>query len=63
MTESFDSDVDSPMAEWRDKIEAAVNSIVHYVSTVQPALIMEVALKLVVDVADDGAKTGGEEYF
>lgn len=46
------------MAEWRDEIEAAVNSVVHNVSTVETALVMEVALKLVINIADNGAKTG-----
>lgn len=46
------------MAERGDEIEAAVNSVVDDVSAIQPALIVEVALKLVVDVADDGAETG-----
>lgn len=54
--------LDSPMAEWRDEIEAAVNSVVNNVSAIQTALIMEVTLKLVVNVADDGAETGEKMY-
>lgn len=46
------------MAKGGDEIEAAVDPIVHNVSAIKAALIVEVALKLVVDVADDGAETG-----
>lgn len=49
---------DSPVAQRGDEVEAAVNSIVNNVSTIQTALVMEVALKLVINVADDGAETG-----
>lgn len=49
---------DSPMAERGDEIEAAVNSIVNNVSAIEAALVMEVALKLVINVADNGAETG-----
>lgn len=45
------------MSKWRDEVEAAVHSVVHYVSAIQPTLIMEVAFKLVVNVLDDGLKT------
>lgn len=50
---------DSPMAQWGDKIEAAVNSVVDNVSAIEAALVVEVALKLVIDVADNGVETGG----
>lgn len=50
---------DSPMAQWGDEIEAAVNSVVDNVSTIEAALVVEVALKLVIDVADNGVETGG----
>lgn len=50
----------SPVPEGGDEIEAAVDPIVHNVSAVKAALVVEVALKLVVDVADDGAETGRE---
>lgn len=46
------------MAEWRDEVETAVNSVVDDVPAVETALVVEVALKLVVDVADDGVETG-----
>lgn len=49
---------DSPMAERGDEIEAAVNSIVNNVSAIKTALVMEVTLKLVINVADNGAETG-----
>lgn len=45
------------MSKWRYEVEAAVHSIVHYVSSVQSTLIMEVSLKLIVNVLDDGLKT------
>lgn len=53
---------DSPMAERGDEIEAAVNSIVNNVSAIKTALVMEVALKLVINVADNGAETGWQKY-
>ena len=46
------------MAKRGDKIEAAVNSVVNDVSTIETAFIMEVALKLVINVTDNGAETG-----
>lgn len=48
----------TPVAKRGDEIEAAVNSVVDNVSTVQAALIVEVTLKLVVNVTDDGAEAG-----
>lgn len=39
-----------PVAKWRDKVEAAVDSVVLDVASVQPALISEVLFKLLVDV-------------
>lgn len=42
------------MPKWRYEVEAAVHPVVHYVSSVQPALIMKVSLKLIVNVLDDG---------
>lgn len=50
------------MAERGDEIEAAVNSVVNDVSAIKTALVMEVALELVVNVADNGAETGGQKY-
>lgn len=46
------------MAEGGDEIEAAVNSVVNDVSAIEAAFIMEVALKLVINVTDNGAETG-----
>lgn len=51
------------MAERRDEIEAAVNSVVNDVSAIKTALVMEVALELVVDVADNGAETRGQKIY
>lgn len=45
------------MAKGGDKIEAAVDPIVNNVSAIKAALVVEVAFKLVIDVADDGAET------
>lgn len=50
------------MAERGDEVEAAVNSVVNDVSAIKTALVMEVALELVVDVADNGAETRGQKY-
>lgn len=43
-----------PMSKWRYKVETAVHPVVHNVSSVQPTLIVEVSLKLIVNVLDDG---------
>lgn len=43
-----------PVSKWRYEVEAAVNPVVHYVSSVQTTLIMKVSLKLIVNVLDDG---------
>lgn len=45
------------MSKWRYEIEAAVNSVVHNVSAIQATFIMQVALKLIVNVLDDSLKT------
>lgn len=42
------------MSEWRYEVEAAVHPVVHNVSPVQSTLVAEVALKLIVNVLDDG---------
>lgn len=42
------------MSKWRYKVKAAVHPVVHYMSSVQPTLIMKVSLKLIVNVLDDG---------
>lgn len=44
------SGVRVPVAEWRDKVEAAVDPVVLDVSPVQAALVSEVLFKLLVDV-------------
>lgn len=46
------------MSKWRYKVEAAVHPVVHNVPSVQPAFIVKIALKLVVNVLDDGLETG-----
>lgn len=48
------------MSQGGNEVEAAVNSVVNNVSTIESTLIMEVALKLVINVADNGTEaTGG----
>lgn len=49
----------SPVSQRGNEVEAAVHPVVHDVPAVQPALVVEVALELVVDVGDDGAETVG----
>ena len=44
------------MSQRGDEVEAAVHPVVHDVPAVQPALVVQVALELVVDVGDDGAE-------
>lgn len=44
------------MSERRDEVEAAVDSIVHDVSAVQAALVVQVTLELIVDVRNDGVE-------
>lgn len=44
------------MSERRDEIEAAVDSIIHDVSAVQAALVVQVTLELIVDVRYDGVE-------
>ncbi len=50
-----------PVSKWRYKVETTVHSVVHYVSSVQPALIVEVSLKLIIDVLDDGLEADNTE--
>ncbi len=45
------------MTQRGNEVEAAVHTVVHYVSAVESTLIMQVALKLVIDVGDNGVKT------
>ena len=42
--------INIPMTKWRDEVEEAVNSVVLDVLSVQPALISEILLKLLVYV-------------
>ena len=47
------------MAQRGDEVETTVDSVVHDVPAVQAALVMQVALKLVIDVAYDCAEATG----
>jgi len=51
----------------RDKVEAAVNSVVYNITTVETAFIPQKALKLVIDVLNYGTETieinGGSNIF
>lgn len=51
------------MSKRRYEVEAAVDPVVHYVSSVQSALIMEVPLKLIVDVLDDGLEADTRDTY
>lgn len=44
------------MSERRDEVEAAVDAIIHDVSAVQAALVVQVTLELIVDVGNDGVE-------
>lgn len=48
------------MASRIDEVEAAMDSVVNNVATVEARLILQVALKLVIDITDDGLETGIE---
>lgn len=50
--------VSLPVPEWRDEVEAAVDSVVLDVLSVQPALIPEVLLKLLIYVVCDRLPAG-----
>lgn len=50
-----------PVSKWRYEVEAAVHPVVHDVPSVQPTLIVEVALKLIVNVLDDGLEADVEQ--
>ena len=41
-----------------DEVETAVDSVVNNMAAVESGLILKVALKLVIDVLDDGLETG-----
>ena len=51
------------MSKWRYEVEAAVHPVVHNVSSVQSALVMEVPFKLIVDVLDDGLEAEQDEKW
>lgn len=51
----------SPVTQRGNEVEAAVHTVVHNVSAVESTLIMQVALKLVIDVGDNGVKTVQEK--
>ncbi len=46
-----------PVSCWVDKVEAAVYSVVYYVSSVEPTLIQQILLKLIVHIINDGSET------
>ena len=50
------------MPEGGDEVEAAVHPVVDDVPPVQAALVVQVPLKLLVDVADDGFKAERHKY-
>lgn len=52
----------SPVSKRRYEVEAAVHPVVHDVPPVQPALIVKISLKLIVNVLDDGLETGQETF-
>ena len=45
--------VSVPVAKWRDEIEAAVDSVVLYVPSIQPAFVSEVLFELLVNIVFD----------
>ncbi len=49
------------MTQRGNEVEAAVHTVVHNVPAVESTLIMQVALKLVIDVGDNGVKTVQEK--
>lgn len=46
------------MSRWVDEVEAAVDTVVHYVSSIETTLIRQVLLKLIVNVLDDLLEAG-----
>lgn len=50
-----------PVSQRRDKVETAVNSVVHDVPAVQTALIVQVALELIINILYDGLKAVREK--
>lgn len=49
-----------PVSKRRYEVEAAVHPVVHDVSSVQAALVVQVLLELIVDVLDDGLEAARE---
>lgn len=47
-----------PMPKWRDEVEAAVDSVILDVLSVQPALIPEILLELLIYVVCDRLPAG-----
>ncbi len=45
-----------PVSKRRDEVKAAVYSVVNDVSTVQAALVVQVSLKLIINILDDRLK-------
>lgn len=45
-----------PVSKRRDEVKAAVYSVVNDVSAVQSALVVQVSLKLIIDILDDRLK-------
>lgn len=46
-----------PMSQRRDEVEAAVDAVVNNVSAVKATFIMQVTLKLVINVGNNGTET------
>lgn len=46
-----------PVTKWWNEIEAAMNPVIYDVSPVQTTLIMQISLKLFINVRDYGLKT------
>lgn len=50
-----------PVSKWWYEVEATMHPVVHYVSSVQPALVVQVPFKLIVNVLDDGLEADMRE--
>lgn len=46
-----------PMTKWWNEIEAAMNPVIYDMPSVQTTLIMQISLKLLINVRDYGLKT------
>ena len=49
------------MSSWRDEVEAAMDSVIDDIATIQAALVVQVTLVLVIDVVKDRIKTAVED--